>query len=219
MFTGLVQEKGILAGRSMNGDAGKLIIRLKAPLEKPEPGESIAINGVCLTLEKVSGAELTFHVMAETFHKTNLGILAAGATVNVERALRLGDRLGGHFVSGHVDGTGRILSFEKAGADTVLRVELPESIRSYVVPKGSIAIDGISLTIASLSEMDFTVRIIPTTWDETDLAFKKAGDLLNLEADMLGKQVRFQLEAMLGKDIAPGKAKELTMDDLRRAGF
>lgn len=217
MFTGLVQEKGILAARTMNGDAGKLVIRLNAPLKDPELGESIAINGVCLTLEKVSGTELIFHVMAETFHKTNLGILPEGAAVNVERALRLGDRLGGHFVSGHVDGTGRILSFEKAGADTVLRVELPESVRPYVVPKGSIAIDGISLTIASLSGSEFTVRIIPTTWDETDLAFKKSGDLLNLEADMLGKQVRYQLEAMLGKTVKP--EKELTMDDLIKAGF
>lgn len=215
MFTGLVQEKGILAARSMNGDAGKLVIRLNKALSNPELGESIAINGVCLTLEKADGAELMFHVMAETFHKTNLGQLPAGTIVNVERALRLGDRLGGHFVSGHVDGTGRILSFEKAGADTVLRVELPESVRPYVVPKGSIAIDGISLTIASLSEHEFTVRIIPTTWDETDLAFKKSGDLLNLEADMLGKQVRYQLEAMLA---AKGK-KELTMDDLIKAGF
>lgn len=215
MFTGLVQEKGILAARSMNGDAGKLVIRLNQALSNPELGESIAINGVCLTLEKVSGTELMFHVMAETFHKTNLGQLPTGTVVNVERALRLGDRLGGHFVSGHVDGTGRILSFEKAGADTVLRVELPESVQPYVVPKGSIAIDGISLTIASLSGSEFTVRIIPTTWDETDLAFKKAGDLLNLEADMLGKQVRYQLEAMLA---AKGK-KELTMDDLIKAGF
>ncbi|MBO5958585.1 MAG: riboflavin synthase [Lentisphaeria bacterium] len=216
MFTGLIQQTGSLAARSMNGNAGKLTIRLKTPLSSPELGESIAINGVCLTLEQVNGTELVFHVMEETFNKTNLGSLPPGSAVNVERALRVGDRLGGHFVSGHVDGTGRILSFERVGDDTELHVTLPAHIAGFLVPKGSIAIDGISLTIASLSEESFTVRIIPTTWNETNLSSRKCGDLLNLEADMLGKQIRYQLEAMFG---SAGRKKELTMDDLIRAGF
>ena len=216
MFTGLIQQTGTIAARSMNGKAGKLTIRLKKPLEKPEMGESIAVNGACLTLEQANGTELVFHVMEETFNKTNLGSLPAGVEVNLERALRVGDRLGGHFVSGHVDGTGKILSFERVGDDMELRVELPPHIAGFLVPKGSIAIDGISLTIASLSGSDFTVRIIPTTWNETNLSSRRGGDLLNLEADMLGKQIRYQLEAMLGSGT---KKRELTMDDLIRAGF
>lgn len=216
MFTGLIQQTGTIAARSMSGKAGKLAIRLKMPLPDPEPGESIAVNGACLTLEQANGTELIFHVMEETFNKTNLGILSIGSEVNLERALRVGDRLGGHFVSGHVDGTGRILSFQRVGDDMELRVELPAAIAGFLVPKGSIAIDGISLTIASLSAESFTVRIIPTTWNETNLSRRKSGDLLNLEADMLGKQIRYQLEAMFG---SAGRKKELTMNDLIRAGF
>ncbi len=214
MFTGLIEQIGILAGRSMNGNAGKLTVRLKTPLSDPEPGESIAVNGACLTLEQSCGTELVFHVMEETFRRTNLGSLPAGASLNLERALRVGDRLGGHFVSGHVDGTGTILSLEKAGSDTELKIALPESVSAYLVPKGSIAIDGISLTIASLTPAYCTVRIIPTTWRETNLSSRVCGDILNLEADMIGKQIRCQLDAVLGSS-----ASSVTMDSLRKAGF
>jgi len=218
MFTGLIERTGILVARKMNGNEGKLTVRLNAPLEAPEPGESIAVNGTCLTLEKASGTELVFHVMAETFSRTNLGTLPYGAVLNLECALRLGDRLGGHFVSGHVDGTGRILSFIREGSDMVLRVELPDAIAPFLVPKGSIALDGISLTIAELGEHEFCIKIIPTTWNETNLKFRSPGDELNLEADMLGKQVRFQLDNMLKQQTITPK-KVLTMDDLRNAGF
>lgn len=199
MFTGLIEMNGILTARAMNGAAGKLVVHTKEPLDMPEPGESIAVNGVCLTLEKADSTELTFHVMEETFRRTNLGALPLGSILNMERSLRVGDRIGGHFVSGHVDGTGRILSFREEGSDMVLRVELPDAIASFLVPKGSIAIDGISLTIAELHESEFCVKIIPTTWNETNLRFRKAGDPLNLEADVIGKQIRFQLDAMFGK--------------------
>lgn len=219
MFTGLIERTGILAARRMDGEAGKLTVRLDAPPESPEPGESIAVNGACLTLEKAAGTELTFHVMEETFSRTNLGALPFGSVLNLERALRVGDRLGGHFVSGHVDGTGRILSFAREGADMVLRVELPESIAPFLVPKGSIALDGISLTIAELHEADFCVKIIPATWDATNLRFRRAGDRLNLEADMLGKQIRFQLDSILKHQAGGSGRHVLTMDDLRKAGF
>ena len=214
MFTGLIQQTGKISSRSMNGNAGKLTICLKQPLSAPETGESIAINGTCLTLEEMNGTELVFHVMEETFRRTNLGSLPTGAVVNVERALRAGDRLGGHFVSGHVDGTGRILSFERIGSDMELRVELPENVSKFLVPKGSIALDGISLTIANLTKQSCAVRIIPTTWRETNLSFKSCGDILNLEADMIGKQIRCQLESILQET-----GSKLTMDDLVKAGF
>ncbi len=214
MFTGLIEQTGILAGRNMNGNAGKLTVRLKSPLPSPEAGESIAVNGACLTLEQAEGTNLVFHVMEETFRRTNLGSLPAGAVLNLERALRMGDRLGGHLVSGHVDGVGTILALEKVSADTELKVSLPENVAKFLVPKGSIALDGISLTIADLGRDFCTVRIIPTTWRETNLADKSCGDKLNLEADMIGKQIRCQLDAFLAE-----QKNSVSMDDLRKAGF
>ncbi len=214
MFTGLVQGTGLLESRTMSGNAGKLSIR--AQIENPEMGESIAVNGTCLTLESAGGGLLTFHVLKETFSRTNLGFLPPGSVVNLERALRAGDRFGGHFVSGHVDCTGKLLNISHVEDDLELMMELPEQIAPYVVPKGSISLDGISLTIADLRKNAFTLRIIPTTWRETNLRFKHIGDKLNLEADMLGKQIRYQLDNMLKQQ--SGK-RSITMDDLRNAGF
>ncbi len=217
MFTGLIEQTGTLAGRHMNGKAGKLTVRLKKPLPLPEAGESIAVNGACLTLEQcnANGMELVFHVMEETFRRTNLGSLPVGAELNLERALRVGDRLGGHFVSGHVDGTGVILALEKVGSDTEVKISLPPDVAAFLVPKGSIALDGISLTIASLAPEYCTVRIIPTTWRETNLSARKCGDVLNLEADMIGKQIRRQLDAVLGQK----QTSSVTLDSLLKAGF
>lgn len=218
MFTGLVESTGAIRKRTLQGEAGKLQVQSHKIFDKLESGESIAVNGACLTLEKFDGDMLEFHVMQETFSRTNLGALPIGAVVNMERALAVGDRFGGHMVSGHVDATAKILSLEKVGSDTEVKLELPGLIAAYLVPKGSICIDGISLTIASLAERFFTVRIIPTTWNETNLRYAKAGAVVNLEADMLGKYVRFQLEAIL-KEGKSSPGKEIDMTDLMNAGF
>ena len=224
MFTGLIQSTGEFAGCKNMGKAGKLSILSHKTFENLQKGESIAVNGVCLTLESWSGNLLHFHVLAETFSRTDLGELSGRKTVNLDRALALGDRLGGHIVSGHVDGTGRILSLGRKGSDIILEIAAEEEILSTLVPKGSIAVDGISLTIASIKEKSFTICIIPTTWEETNLHSVSAGDRLNLETDMLGKYVKSLLERsgfLSGKEnsVSAGKKKPLGMDDLVNAGF
>ena len=227
MFTGLIQTTGVIVKRIQNGAAGKLFLRAAGSMPRLEAGESIAVNGACLTLETWAGEELRFHVMEESFRKTNLGMLPPGSRVNLERALMPSSRLGGHLVSGHVDCTGKILSFGPAGSDMELKVELPQAVSPFVVPKGSICVDGVSLTVASLDPQgnSFSVRIIPTTWNETCLRDRAVGDSVNLEADMLGKYVYFQLERILR---APregdgagecGRPSEITMEDLLKAGF
>lgn len=222
MFTGLVESKGIFLSSSMNGKAGKLCVESCRTLEKLELGESIAVNGVCLTLERWNGRLLEFHVMAETFKKTNLGDLRKGDQVNLERALAVGARLGGHIVSGHVDGCGEVLSLGMEGDDRVLKVKVSPEIRQYMVAKGSIAVNGVSLTIADLYENSFTIHIIPTTWNETNLAFCKQADRVNLECDMLGKYVLSMLERITAPSSAESsKTKNSTVDleTLIHAGF
>ncbi len=215
MFTGLIQSTGVFHSRNLSGTAGKLRIRTARTFSNLQMGESIAVNGTCLTLEQdLGGNLLEFHVMAESFRHTNLGMLNSGDTVNLERALAVGDRLGGHIVSGHVDGTGRILSLGRNGDDMELKVNVDSALREQMVSKGSIAIDGISLTIAALGEDFFTVCIIPTTWRETNLAFCKAGDILNLETDMLGKYVLSMLRRMKA-----GAGGRVSMKTLYEAGF
>lgn len=219
MFTGIIQGTGRITARTLSGDAGKLTVEPAFRLDDPQYGESIAVNGACLTLESCSEGCLVFHVMEETFRRTNLGRLAIGSTVNLERAMRADGRFGGHIVTGHIDGVGRILSCGKAGDDTEYVVELPEQAAPYLAPKGSVTLDGISLTLASLEQNRFAVRIIPVTWKETALRFRKPGDPVNIEADLIGKYVHHQLQAIFsGREGSSGK-KELTMDDLTEAGF
>lgn len=225
MFTGLVESVGTIAARSVSGGAGKLVVKPGVKLDGLKKGDSIAVNGACLTLEKEDAAgKLVFHTLAETLKRSNLGSLKVGGKVNLERAMRLGDRIGGHLVSGHVDCVGKLLSLGKAGADVELSVATPEQLQPYLIEKGSVAIDGVSLTIASLSEGSFSVRLIPTTLEATALRFRKPGEALNLEGDLIGKYVLRQLRyAAPGK---PGSAEEpkrgshtLGMADLEKAGF
>jgi len=215
MFTGLVETTGVFLGAAMSGKAGKLRVESETVLRDPEPGESIAVNGACLTLEKADGALLEFHVLEETFRKTNLGLLQRGSRVNLERAMALGDRFGGHIVSGHVDGTGKVLSLGRAGDDLVLTVSCTPDLRQYMVPKGSIAVNGISLTLADLAEDRFSVHIIPTTWEVTNLAECRPGSVVNLECDMLGKYML----AMLRRMELPAGKSSITLDTLKNAGF
>ena len=213
MFTGLVQQVGRLDRISFQGESGRL--QLFARFDDPlQIGESIAVNGACLTLVEQRGEILAFDVLRETFDKTALRDKAPGAPLNLERALRLGDPLGGHLVSGHVDDTGELRRIEAAGRDKALVVAAP-SLISEIVPKGSIAVDGISLTVVAVSPAEgaFSVHVIPHTWNRTALSALAPGARVNLETDMIGKYVRQQTAN------ATAAAPAITWDKLRDAGF
>ena len=194
MFTGLVESLGKVVFLEEKGEQARLSIAIPFSAEL-SLGDSVAVNGCCLTVAGISEMAIAFDVLAQTLRVTSLGKLAAGSLVNLERALRMGDRLGGHFVQGHVDGTGAILSMEVNGQDHVVEVSLPADIHRLCVAKGSIAIDGISLTIAELKASSAVFWITPHTFSHTNLRDAKATDTVNLEADMLAKHVA----ALMGK--------------------
>ncbi len=219
MFTGLIEKTGILTGRETGAKAGRLTVKPETPWTDLEAGESIAVNGACLTFEKESGGALTFFVMKETLDRTNLGQLKTGSRVNLERALSLGSRLGGHLVSGHVDAAVKVVSFGKIGDDYELRMEMPSELRIFFVTKGSVCVNGVSLTLTDVTDETFAVRLIPTTRRETNLDDLKPGDLVNIETDLIGKYVCEQLRHMDGGAQAAQSAKAISMRDLTEAGF
>jgi riboflavin synthase len=189
VFTGIVRERGRVA--SVNGDGEGIRVRLEAPLtaESVSVGDSVALNGCCLTVVDVAGGTLAFDAVPETLSRTALDGLAAGAELNVEPALRAGDPLGGHYVQGHVDGVGTVRSLEPEGAGSRIWVDAPPDVLRYCVEKGSIAVDGVSLTVAALDERGFAVALIPHTLSETTFGTIAAGARVNLEADVLAKYV------------------------------
>lgn len=216
MFTGLVQQLGKLERIALSGGSGRLAVRAK--LERPEIGESIALNGVCLTLAAFGADRLEFNVLRETLDRTALGSKPVGAPLHLERALRMGDAVGGHWVSGHVDGTGTLVSCKREpGGDRVLALRAPELL-SGIVHKGSVALDGVSLTVVRLDPADgvFTVHLIPHTWESTAFSSLKPGDRINIETDMLGKFARRQESAA---DSPSPPRGTVTMEKLRAAGF
>ena len=219
MFTGLIEKTGVLTGRETGAKAGRLTVKPDTPWTDLEAGESIAVNGACLTFEKESGRNLTFFVMKETLDRTNLGQLKIGARVNLERALSLGSRLGGHLVSGHVDAAVKVVSFGKAGDDYELRMEMPSELRIFFVTKGSVCVNGVSLTLTHVDDKTFAVRLIPTTRRETNLDDLKPGDLVNIETDLIGKYVCEQLRHMDGGAQSAQSAEAISMRDLTEAGF
>ena len=191
MFTGIVAELGEVAGIEHRGDAARLTIR--ADTEGVTAGESIAVNGVCLTVTGILGGTFTADVMGETLDRTGLGALTTGAPVNLERSVRLADRMGGHLVQGHVDATGTLVSRKPADGWDQVRITLPASISRYVVHKGSIAVDGVSLTVSALGSDNrgewFEVSLIPETLKRTTLGTRQPGDTVNLEVDVIAKYV------------------------------
>ena len=210
MFTGLIQKVGKLAGKKPRGDGMVFTIQHDAWDSPLVNGESVAVQGVCLTVTAIRAGEFSCDVLNETVNKTNLGKKDPGAPLNLERALRADERLGGHIVSGHVDGPGMVLAFDQKGSDWVLEITCDESLMRGIVPKGSIAIDGISLTIAELRPKSFTVHIIPHTLANTSLKVLKKSHTVNLETDIIGKYVQRYLER-----IQP--ASGVTMDKLLSA--
>ena len=189
MFTGIIEETGSVVAFTQGADAWKLQIAARAALQDVALGDSIAVNGCCLTVTRFDSGHLYFDVLEETRRLTNLSTLAPGAAVNLERSLRFGGKIGGHFVSGHVDGLGVIEVIEPRGGDHYLRVRAPAGHGRYLIHKGSITIDGISLTVAEVEGDTFAVWIIPTTITVTNLREKRAGSPVNLEFDLLGKYV------------------------------
>lgn len=189
MFTGIVEEKGRVISFEAKDQAWVLQIEAKAALEEVALGDSIAVNGCCLTVIRFDERSLTFDVLEETKRLTNFHALSQGATVNLERSLRFNGKLGGHFVTGHIDCQGRIETFEQRGADHYLRVQGGEAVNRLVVHKGSVALDGVALTIAEVEAESFAVWLIPTTMEVTNLGNKRVGDFLNVEFDLLGKYV------------------------------
>lgn len=189
MFTGLIEEVGTMLSASNGEKSMKLTIKAKKVLEDIKLGDSISTNGVCLTVSSFDRNSFTVDVMPETMRKTNLGKLKKGSPVNLERALIVSDRLGGHIVSGHIDGTGTIREYKDEDIATWLTVETNIEIIKYIIPRGSIAIDGTSLTVADTSDNSFRVSLIPVTKEETVLLKKKAGDEVNLECDIVGKYI------------------------------
>jgi riboflavin synthase len=189
MFTGLVEETGELIALSQSPEGARLSLRAPLVAKDVRIGDSIAVNGCCLTVTENQGDGLAFDLLAETMRRTNLGALAPGAPVNLERALAAHARLGGHFVQGHVDASSPILSLEKVGADHRLEITLPPEFAQYVAFKGSIAVDGISLTVAEVHETSFVLWIIPHTLEVTNLREARAGSRVNLEFDLLAKYV------------------------------
>lgn len=201
MFTGIVQRLGNITDIKMEGTAGRITMVPNRPFDKPIGlGDSIAVNGTCLTVAEIDGDKLMFDVLGETFDKTNLGEKKPGDLVNLEQALALGDTLGGHIVTGHVDNTGTVTKIEEVGRDFKFTIECSRDMLMLMVYKGSIAIDGISLTVAELTDNGFIVYIIPHTIQETDMSEFKVGTKVNLEADILGKHVQRILEFGGGQD-------------------
>jgi riboflavin synthase len=199
MFTGLVEETGEVLSLETTPTGG-VRLGLKAPLIAPTAhlGDSVAVNGCCLTVASKIEETLFFDLLQETLARTSLSEVQSGSLVNLERALSVGARFGGHFVQGHIDGTAEILRIEPSGADLMLQIALPPNGARYLVAKGSIAIDGISLTVAELGPDSFTLWIIPHTREVTNLRTRKPGDRVNLEYDLLAKYVERMLEARSG---------------------
>jgi riboflavin synthase len=189
MFTGIVEEAGVVQAVTRRGKGWSLEVEVGLIVDGVKIGDSVAVNGCCLTVTEVKGKRLIFDLLDETKEKTNLQSAQLGARVNLESSLRANGKVGGHFVTGHIDGMARVSTWGRSGEDWELEAEVPEGLDRYLVPKGCIAIDGISLTIGRVEGRKFNVWIIPHTYEVTTLRDRKAGDKVNLECDLLAKYV------------------------------
>lgn len=198
---------------SREGGSARVVVDVGSLAEGTKIGDSVAVSGVCLTVTRLDGGAAAFDLSGETLSRTTLGQLKAGDAVNLERALRADSRMGGHFVQGHVDGVGKIRGIERSRAGWTFEFEAPQGLLAQIVEKGSVAVDGISLTAASLTARGFTVAVIPHTFENTTLGKKKTGDAVNVEADILGKYVRQFLQGA-----KPGGTK-ISQEFLEEHGF
>lgn len=217
MFTGIIEETGTLERTWRGRDSAVLRIRACKVLTDVKPGDSIAVNGVCLTVTYFDTVGFTADVMHETLNRSSLGALQPGSRVNLERAMPANGRFGGHIVAGHVDGTGQVSQIRKDDNAVWYTISAQPEVLRYVVEKGSIAIDGISLTVASVSAADFSVSVIPHTVAVTNLKDRRAGDMVNLENDMVGKYIeKFMLNR---NETVQSEKTQLTREFLSRHGF
>ena len=197
MFTGIVEERGTVASIEQLTNAARVAIRGSVVLSDVRAGDSIAVNGVCLTVVDLGPDYFTADVMEETLKRSSLDAVSSGSEVNLERAARLDSRLGGHLVQGHVDGTGEVLAIEPDAHWTAMRISLPVDLGRYVVEKGSITVDGVSLTVVAVDDEAFSVSLIPTTLAETTLGSRQVGDRVNLEVDAIAKYVERLMQGRL----------------------
>ena len=222
MFTGIIEEIGEIAGVKRGQVSSRLAIRGKKIFSDLKLGDSVAVNAACLTATSISGDIFEADVMAETQRRTNLGGFSNGTRVNLERAMAAGGRFGGHIVSGHIDGTGRVSSLVREENAVWVRIDAEDKILRYIIEKGSIAIDGISLTVAETGPGYFKVSIIPHTGEETTLLRRRPGDIVNLENDVVGKYVERLLNFSAGNGEAFGqkaKAGGIDLNLLSENGF
>ena len=223
MFTGIIEETGKVEAVAKGSNSAVITIAAVKVLEDTKIGASIAVNGVCLTVTSISGRKFSADVMAETLRRSSLGSLKHGSMVNLERAMAANGRFGGHIVSGHIDGVGVISSFEKEDNAVWVEIETPAKILRYIVEKGSITIDGISLTVAKLTDSSFAVSVIPHTGEETTLLNRNPGDIVNLENDIVGKYVErlmnFKTDDRDNKSEERNNSDSITMNFLNENGF
>ena len=218
MFTGIIEEKGTIITVKKGAHSAVLKISAKEVLGDARIGDSIAVNGVCLTVTHITDSSFEADVMHETLNRTSLSALSGGSKVNLERAMAAGGRFGGHIVSGHIDGTGTIKSITRDDNAIWYKISAKKEILRYIVEKGSIAIDGISLTVAKVSDTDFSVSVIPHTSSVTTLGDRKVGDIVNLENDIIGKYVE-KLMKPADAETDSKKSSGITMEYLISNGF
>lgn len=218
MFTGIIEEQGTVKSIIPGKNSAVITIQCEKVLEGTKLGDSIALNGVCLTVTNIGGNEYSADVMHETLRRSSLRQLKKGDTVNLERAMAAGGRFGGHIVSGHIDGTGTVVNIQEDDNAVWYTIESSVSVLKYIVEKGSVAIDGISLTVAEVSEKYFKVSTIPHTRKETNLSERKAGDVVNIECDVIGKYVE-RLINFSDSNISGGNNSRITKDFLSDNGF
>jgi riboflavin synthase, alpha subunit len=215
MFTGIIEEVGKITQINKQGEFAVVTIQASKVLQDVHLGDSIAVNGVCLTVTSFSESQFTADVMSETLKRTSLGELKPSSPVNLERAMAANGRFGGHIVSGHIDGTGEVVGIKPAHNSIWYRIQTTPKLMRYIIEKGSITIDGISLTVVDTDDTSFRVSIIPHTIKETNLGSKKIGSLVNLENDIVGKYI----EQFLLKKEPENPPSQLTVDFLKNAGF
>ncbi len=218
MFTGLVEEMGRLKARESSSSNMRLVITAgPALLRGLKDGDSVAVNGVCLTVTETAGDSFSAVVMPETMRKSNLGAALPGELLNLERALPLGGRLGGHLVSGHIDATGTLTQRYPEGGAVIMHFGIPVELTKYLIPKGSIAVEGVSLTVAGLERGGFSVSLIPLTAGRTTLGQKRIGAAVNIEVDLIGKYVESLMRPH--RDSEVGSSEKLTAAFLEEKGF
>lgn len=216
MFTGLIEAVRPVKSVTAKGEGLVLCLGLGELAEDVRLGDSICVNGACLTVSELKGQAGWFEVMAETRRVSTLGKLKVGDGVNLERAMRAEGRFGGHLVQGHVDGVGTVSRIEQSGGQWVMWFKAETQLTDFMIAKGSVAVDGVSLTLVKVQQGFFSVSLIRTTLEETTLGQRQVGDKVNLEADMIGKWVRARLDQILGKGRGAGS---VTLDELRKQGF